>query len=127
MSRFADPTVTARLDLGPCQCPGTPHASDYIEMRTELGARDVLAVATGDSLDALATLIVGWNLLDNDGTPAPVDRDHIDRLYADSFDALNGWIEGRVRVSSLPNGSGAPSADGSPESAYPTPTILENT
>ena len=123
MSRFADPKATARLVLGECQCPGTPHEEDWVDLRSELGAQDVLAMATGNSLDILELLVVEWNLLDNDGSRAPVDREHIERLYADTFSDLDAFIEGHVRLAtSLPNASGAPSRNGSRGSASHTRT-----
>jgi hypothetical protein len=123
VSRFADPAATARLDLGECQCPGTPHESDWVDLRAELGAQDVLRMATGNSLDVLELLIVRWNLLDNDGSAATVDREHIERLYADTFDDLDKFIEAHVRLgTSLPNASGARSRTGTRASASRTQT-----
>lgn len=113
MSRFANPDATERLVLGPCECPGTPHDEDWMDLRSELGTQDVLAIAEVNGLGAMEFLIVRWNLLDNDGTDAPVDRAHIERLYADAFDQFNTWIEGHVRVATLPNGSGVRSVTGS--------------
>lgn len=123
MSRFADPTATARFVLGECQCPGTPHDEDWIDLRSELGAQDVLLMASGNSLDFLERAIVGWNLLDGDGTLAPVDRDHIERLFADTFNDLDAFISKHIRVGTqLPNASGAPSRNGSRGSASRTRT-----
>ena len=107
MSRFANPDAKERLVLGPCECPGNPHDEDWMELRTELGAEDALAIASGNSLDALGVLVVAWNLLDNDGTEAKVDRAHLARLFTDSFEPLNGWIEQHVRLTALPNRSAA--------------------
>lgn len=109
MSRFANPDAKERLVLGPCECPGTPHTEDWMEVRTELGAEDALTLSQGNSLDALAVLVVAWNLLDHDGSTAPVDKDHIARLFTDNFDVLDGWIERHVRLRSLPNDYAAPS------------------
>lgn len=78
-----------------------------MDLRTELGAEDALALAQGNSIDALTVLVVAWNLLDHDGSSAPVDRDHLGRLYTDSFAALDGWIEKHVRLTALPNRSAA--------------------
>lgn len=120
MSRFADPKASARLVLaGGCQCPGEPHDEDWIEIRTELGTSDVLVISEGNSVDALERLAVSWNLLDDDGSPAPVDRAHIERLYVDAFDQFDDWIEKNVKVKALPNGSGARSRNGSRPSALP--------
>lgn len=113
MSRFADPRVTEKLTLGPCACPGTPHEEDWLLLRTELGADDTLRIAMGSSLDAMEVLLVDWNLLDNDGSKAAVDREHISRLYADNFDALNDFTTKYARMSTLPKASAEPSADSS--------------
>lgn len=104
MSRFADPKATARLSLGQCQCPGIPHDEDYIDLRTEIGASEYKRLEEGDSIDLLAALAVGWNLLEADGTTAPVDREHIDRLYVDTFGLLNDWTAKHIRLTTLPNG-----------------------
>lgn len=113
MSRFADPTATERMVLGPCVCPGKPHAEDWLELRTELGAWEVLQIAGGDSLATLEMLVVDWNILDSTGAKPPVERENIRRLYADAFDELDAFIEAHVRVGSLPNGSAAPSRSSS--------------
>ncbi len=113
MSRFADVTATERLSLGACQCPGTPHDEDYLDVRTQLGAEDALVLARGNSIDALVVLVVGWNLLDTDGSTATVDREHLSRLFSDTFDVLDGWIEEHVRLTSLPNASAARSRSSS--------------
>lgn len=123
MSRFANPAATKRLVLdGGCQCPGTPHEEDWMRLRTELGAAEVVRLAGGDSVAAMELLVVEWNLLDNDGQPAPLDREHFGGLYADNFSALDGWIEANVRVSALPNASAARSPKPSEASGSPTPT-----
>jgi hypothetical protein len=118
VTRFADPKATARMVLrGGCQCEGQPHDEDWIEMRTQLGSADALVMASGRSLDALELLIVAWNLRDGEGREAPVDREHIDLLFADTFDEMDAWIEKNVRFAQLPNASGAHSANGSRASA----------
>jgi hypothetical protein len=122
MSRFANPQATERLVLGDCECPGKPHDEDWIDMRTEFGAQDAVALASGNSLEALELIVVGWNLLDHDGSSAPVDRSHIERLFADTFDVINPWITKHARLGTLPNGSGAHSANGSRVSASATRT-----
>lgn len=76
-------------------------------LRVELGAQDMNTLATASSIDALELLLVGWNLLDRDGTEAPIDRDHLERLFADNFPAFNKWMGQNIRYSTLPNGSAA--------------------
>ena len=122
MSRFADREATGLLTLpGGCQCPGTPHASDWLRLRTELGAEEVVRLAKADSIGALGMLVVEWNLLDNDGTLAPLDRDHFQALFAENFGPLDEWIETNVRVGSLPNAPAARSPRSSRASGSPTP------
>ncbi len=117
MSRFANPEAKARLVLGPCECPGTPHTEDWIDLRTEVGAEAFEAMGQsmlrGKAVEAMGLLIVGWNLLDDDGTEAPVDGEHIGRLYKDAFDLLDGWVETHVRTASVPNRSAARSRSSS--------------
>jgi hypothetical protein len=110
MSRFADPTAVDRMVLGSCQCPGKPHEEDWIEMRVELGAQDVLNLLEGDSLRVLKLLIRDWNILDKHGNKPEVNDESIALLYSDTYDELDAWIEGHVRMrASLPNASAAPS------------------
>ena len=114
MSRFANKRATARLVLaGGCQCPDSPHDEDWIDLRTELGTADVVAMSDGNSIDTLERLVVDWNLRDPDGREAPVDREHIGDLFADAFSQLDGWIEQNVKVATLPKASGGPSRNGS--------------
>lgn len=126
MSRFANPEATERLTLGPCVCPGTPHDEDWMDLRSEFGAEDVLKIARMDSLDVLGLLIVRWNLFDNDGSTAPVDRKHINLIFADTFNLLDSWVTKHVRVTTVPNASGAPSRNGSRGSASQIRTIPGN-
>ena len=117
MSRFADRSATERMSLGACQCPGTPHEDDWIEMRTQLGMSDITKMVEGDSIDTLELVVVSWNLLDNDSSEAATDRDHFERLYAESFQKLDVWTDKHINVGVLPNPNGAPSRNGSGASA----------
>jgi len=87
VSRFADPSRTAELDLGECTCAGTPHERDLYVYRTELGdAEEGRAGAYGwaatghrffDSSAALTYLVaevagVSWSFVNEDGTPVPM-------------------------------------------------------
>lgn len=121
MSRFANPNSTKRYVIpGPCACPGQPHDEDWIDCRTEVGAIEVL----GGPTDRLLALIAGWNLLDYDGSDAPVDAAHLERLFADVFEHFNAWVSKNLRVKArLPNTSSGPSRNGTKETASPTPTI----
>jgi len=126
VSRFADPAKFARLTVGPCECPGKPHTEgDWMDLRIELGALDMNKIAAGSSIDALELLILRWNFLDEDGTEAPTDREHVERLYADVFPVFNKWLGANVRYSALPNGSAAPSRATSRGSGSRTPTLTK--
>lgn len=121
MSRFADPNATKRFDIGTCQCPGTPHESDWIDLRSSMGTADALAMAEAeDSVGILGLLIRGWNLLDNDGNLAEVNAENIGLLYGDVFTDLDAWINDNVQTATLPNGSAVRSANGSRASGSPT-------
>lgn len=124
MSRFANPRLTGRFVLGPCACEGTPHDEDWMLLRTELGTME-LAELGDDPTGKLRLMIAEWNLHDDDGRTAPIDDDHVRRLFADNYEALDAWLKANVKVTALPNAFGAPSRNGSRESASPdSPTIL---
>ena len=123
MSRFADPSAVGRLVLGACECPGTPHTEDWIELRTQLGAEDMVKLQdAGSFADRILVLVVRWNLLDHDGSEAPVDEDHVARLFVDAFPGLDDWITEHVRTSTLPNGFAARSRNTSRASGSSTRT-----
>lgn len=118
MSRFADPTATARFVLpGGCQCQGKPHDDDWMELRTQLSGIELAEFASAPADTRLRMLIVSWNLIGDDGTVAPIDDEYLRRLYSDIFEPLDSWVTEHLQFQSLPNGSGAPSANGSRASA----------
>lgn len=128
MSRFANPNATDRLVLGDCECPGKPHAEDWIMLRTELGGYDFGRLLAGNSVDTLEILATSWNLLDDSGDLAPLDREHIDALFTDYARPLTEWVQKHLKLlaAPLPNASGARSRRGTRESASPAPTTLTN-
>lgn len=115
MSRFASKTATARFVLqGSCQCPNQPHDEDWIELRTELGTSDVLALDDMVTpVERLGYLATAWNLKDDDGADAPLDEEHIGALFQDTFEAFDVWFRANVRAMTLPKASAAPSRNGS--------------
>lgn len=124
MSRFADPNAVERLSFGACQCPGTPHDEDWIDLRTQLGGEDAERIARGGSVDALLLLVTAWNFLDADGSEAPIDRAHLAALFGDQYATLNEWVSEHVQFATLPNASAAPSprtSRGSGSRSTPTP------
>lgn len=115
MSRFAKVAATGRFVLpGPCACPSQPHDEDWIELRTELGTGDILALDAMESpVERLEYLATSWNLRDDDGTEAPLDRAHLDALYQDTYEAWDVWFRANVKVLTLPKAPDAPSPNGS--------------
>lgn len=128
MSRFANPTRTERFYFPDgCKCPGEPHEQDWMALRTELGAEETAQLSMLAAMGAaagprvLALLLVEWNLLDDDGRPAPATAEMVGRLWSDLYsDSLNRWIDKHVRLTSLPNGSGGRSPNGSSATAHQT-------
>ena len=132
MSRFADPTATADIDLGACQCPGTPHEVDTATVRWDLGASALARIGRAEldgavNLDPMAAYrqvvletVVSWNLLDSKG-PAPLTLASIVELDVDTLKAIaekaDALISGK---GSLPNASGGPSRGSPPASKSPT-------
>lgn len=116
MTRFADPSATRTVDLGTCECPGTPHPNDFIEIRSSLAPGECNAVFGITRLEprkqaaVLVDFLVRWNLNGADGEPMPLDADSLFLLDAPSQQAL-GEALGEVAVESatLPNRFGAPS------------------
>lgn len=144
MSRFADPNATKEVDLGPCQCPNTPHLRDTATVRTQLGtgARGRIAAAYGSgvvgsgdasqlALQALKECLLAWNLIGPDGKPAPITAESIEDLDGDTVSALfvpiSELLNGRA---TLPNGSGGisvPSPQEAPPSIPAIPAIPSST
>jgi len=132
MSRFD--SLTKRISLGECRCPGTPHADgDWIELRSHTPWGAIFNAEAADSLAeqfyivALAT-IVGWNLLDGDGKePVPITQQAIDDLDPETFRQVSTAVHVAVdQGNSLPNARGASSRRSSRVSAesptQPIPT-----
>lgn len=109
MRSFDSDDVEVRLDA--CYCPGTPHETDVVYLRPALtmagGMAAMGAIQDGmtDQIllqELLAKVwmrhgIVGWNLVDEEGRPLPVDPGTIEaalpyarggRLVADAADEL---------------------------------------
>jgi len=128
VSRFANPTRTERYYFPDgCKCPGEPHEQDWVLCRTELGAEDVAQLNAWSGFGALGgvmgltLLIKDWNLLGPDGEDMPVTPESIKLLWSDmASDHFEKWRDGHVRMTSLPNGSGGRSPNGSSATASPT-------
>jgi len=116
VSRFADPQAREKVDLGPCECPGNPHESDWAMFRAELSPAEVRRAIALDGLDeagiaeGLAAFIPEWNLLGPNGQPWPPSVESIQAL---KFATLKPLIDGLAKMvaesARLPNASGVPS------------------
>ena len=110
MSRFTDPRATKKFDLGPCECPGTPHAEgDWMLLRCDLSGQDLLDIESADGAGRLRVLVVEWNLIGDDGQVAPLTDEYFGRLYLDMFPAIDAWLSENAKTSSLPKASAEPS------------------
>lgn len=138
MSRFADPSAIGRVDLGACQCPGTPHPDgDTAVYRTDLSASAVGRIGMAglrgavarDPLASHRALVLeatlSWNLLWPDPTvevvdgeerptvPVPLTEGAIEELDEDTLRTLAKAIDANLR-NRAPKGSGGRSPAGSP-------------
>ena len=125
MSRFVDPKDVKVVDLGPCQCPGAPHARDEATVRGQLGYGDLEQMQAAGWLAgdgrvfiqataqrALVTRgVVGWNLLGPDGGLMEVNALTVAALDEETVDMLAAALDGAQKRRSLPNVSGATSQD----------------
>ncbi|MCA1788436.1 MAG: hypothetical protein LC667_00885, partial [Thioalkalivibrio sp.] len=99
MSRFVDREETETVDLGPCQCPNSPHGNDSVRIRKHLSYADQLHLADAANLsmtDALWTLfnlrVAGWNLSDERGRPVQLSRANWQNLDTDTAKAVQAAI-----------------------------------
>lgn len=135
MSRFADPTATASIDLGACQCPGTPHEADEAVVRWQIsgsalariGRAQLDSAVRGDPLAAyrqtVLETVVSWNLLTEKGDPAPIVESTVGELDVDTLRTIAEQADALITgKGELPNASGAPSPASPRGSASPTRT-----
>ena len=127
MSRFADVAATKTVDLGPCECPGTPHESDWAKVRSEASAdevdefTDLKTLGTIGAAEAVASFIPEWNLLGPDGQSWPPSPEAVRALKHGTVRVLADALADTITASvSLPNGSSAPSPASSRGSASRT-------
>lgn len=122
MSRFTK-AETKVVELGACECPGTPHQTDQVVIRKRLSYGPLMYVADAPSgqamlLRLLETGIESWNFLDDEGKPVEVNATTIASLDPESATLIGEAINAeRKEAKPLPNGSGARSEGSSPASA----------
>lgn len=121
---FADPAATDRFVLGECRCPGKPHDEDFMLVRTNLSGTDLADLEGAAGGERLRILVTEWNLRDDNGL-LEITGDLLGRLYLDIFARLNTWLDEHAVTAALPNGSGAPSRNGSRGSASQIPTTRQ--
>lgn len=129
MSWFADTLATTEVDLGPCQCPGTPHERDWIKVRAEFSGSEISALASVDEDDeagvaaTIARYVVEWSLLGPNGEPWPPGPDSLLALKQSALVSITNAISANVQDSArVPNSSSVRSVASSRASASRTPT-----
>lgn len=128
--RFVDRTRTRRVDFGACECPGTPHESDYADVRAELSSEEINDYTQADRrevADVAARFIVEWNLWGPKGLEPISSQSLLDLMPL----TLNVLVEGIAAsiaesVAPVPNGSGARSRATTRASASRTRPILKS-
>lgn len=133
MSRFVNTTVTRTVDLGPCECPGTPHERDEAEVRAELSNQEIVDFANSadgaETAARVAEFTVSWNLLGLDGKPWPPTEESILALFTPTIQKLIQALSLAVNESATrgtsPNASSAPSGNGSRASGSSTRKTLK--
>ncbi len=110
MTRFADPTATRTVDLGACECPGTPHESDWAKVRSDLSGPELsmlLRLVPGreeEAAEIVAPFIVEWNLGE------PVTASAVFLLRGPTLSAIGSTLGEVLRENlKLPNPSSVPS------------------
>jgi hypothetical protein len=136
VSRFVSKDATRPVDLGPCQCPGTPHERDELRIRARLSYLEIAAVSNGNSPGEVAEtfttgippfdgkpVLASWNLRDESGDVA-LDADALTSLEAATLTLIVNAVSEVIEASGpalleeqSKNGSGAHSANGSRASA----------
>lgn len=122
----------ARVDLGPCDCPGKPHTSDWADAREDLTYGDLRRATSVVQSEAVTVVMLrcteAWNLVDKRGEKLPITIETLDalrlpqasRLFrhysAPAYrDQILRFLGEEMPESGPPNPSSGPSADGSAE------------
>ena len=81
MSHLVDRNRVTVKELGPCECPGTPHETDTIRLLENISYADMLHIGDASGLGAVEAVwavfnirVKGWNLVDDKGKPLPLSR-----------------------------------------------------
>ena len=142
IGRFADLDASDEVDLGPCQCPGTPHERDSATYRTQWGDAERKSIfyagaqirvgangelVTGGTYDPelannelLLRGLVSWTLTGRKGAAVPITRSTVTALDEKTRLTLLTALQkadALFRSGALPNASGARSRGSSRASA----------
>lgn len=135
MSRFADPAAVREVDLGACECPGTPHSRDWAKVRADLSGSELNillnlgGLSQDEAAERIAPFIDSWNLLGPTGDDWPPSPAALYALKGPTAQAIGAAIAAVVDevIGPLPKPTGARSRDSSRASASPTPTMTPGT
>lgn len=139
MTNYVDPDATRPVTIGPCRCPGTPHATDTADIVRLFGYGERARIRQAARLGGveqsyLMAILLGvkrWNLVLPDASARPIDDVQVARLDETTVLRLLGVNAGEgedqllgeaFAEEELPLASAAPSPSGSQESGTPTPT-----
>lgn len=115
MSRFVDRQNSRFVNLGECECPGTPHPEgDWMKVRPkitygeylELGEKARSSAREGEFY-LFITKIVEWNWVDEDGKPVPIDFGTFDALDPLAAAKLLSKLDEKPAKAADPKPSGA--------------------
>lgn len=112
MSRFVDKSAVGRVNLGPCDCPGTPHGEDWADIRKELSASEWAVIFQRDTDLSMTVLVAGWSLADAEGDAVPITVETVSALDFATFTAIDQYVAANISPPTLPNGSSGPSRRG---------------
>lgn len=141
--------IGTRYNIGPCECPGTPHASvespsmvigddematagplvrgDWAEFKDRLTFGDKRRISAALFLGegyvqavAIQRSVISWSLTDAEGKVRPISIEQIDDLSPEQADEIRRIADRPLFRRALPNATGGSSQDGSADSSTPT-------
>lgn len=121
MPRFVDRKAIADLNLGPCECPNTPHANgDWVHVHEQQSYTDWLAIVDAGARGMeeynrvrLQRRIKSWNLVDDKGKAIPITAATLGELDQSTANKIHEFLNDldNPEAVELPNDSGAPSVE----------------